>query len=163
MGRVVREYEPGELKIALAGWVIHAGFESPATDYEENRISLDVYVSNYPSAVFYIKVTGNCMQYSGIEEGDLLIVDRSLSPQSGDVIIGVLNNEHILACYIVEGAKRYLVPDNPTYRPYLINELDVFTFEGVVAHSLLNQRNQNHVRTHRLQQLLRIMRKGISA
>ena len=96
MARVVREYEPGELKIALAGWVIHAGFESPATDYEENRISLDAYVSNYPNAVIYIKVTGNCMQYSGIEEGDLLIVDRSLSPQSGDVIIGVLNNGLVL-------------------------------------------------------------------
>ncbi len=81
------------LKRPLAGWVIHAAFESPATDYEEDRISLDEYVTRHPEAVFYIRVTGDCMKGSGISDGDLLIVDRSLTPLNGDVIIGVLNGE----------------------------------------------------------------------
>ena len=139
----------------LAGWVIHAAFESPATDYEEDRISLDQYVSTHPSAIFYIKVEGDCMAGSGINEGDLLIVDRSLTPLNGDIIIGVLNGEHILACYIEHKGSNYLVPDNPAYEKIKIEEFTSFNIEGVVPHTLLNQRKQAYVRANRLQQFLR--------
>ncbi len=160
---VIKVYERGELnKRPMAGFWIHAAFESPGTDYEEGRISLDEYVTDYPNAVYYVKVVGDCMEYSGIESNDLLIVDKSLTPVNGDIIIGVLNAMHIIACFIEFGGKRYLMPDNPKYAPYLINELDEFIIEGVVPHSLLNQRRQNNVRADRLQQLLRVLRKGIS-
>jgi len=142
------------LKRPLAGWVIHAAFESPATDYEEDRISLDEYVTRHPEAVFYIRVTGDCMTGSGINDGDLLIVDRSLIPLNGDIVIGVLNGEHIIACYIEIGDKRYLVPDNKAYEPVIIEQFTSFTIEGVVPHTLLNQRNQAYVRANRLQQFL---------
>jgi DNA polymerase V len=138
----------------LAGWVIHAAFESPATDYEEDRISLDAYVSHHPEAVFYIRVTGDCMTGSGINDGDLLIVDRSLSPLKGDIIIGVLNGEHVIACFMECNGRNYLVPDNPFYAPVKIEQYTSLTIEGVVPHTLLNQRNQAHVRANRLQQFL---------
>lgn len=147
----------------LAGWAIHAAFESPATDYEEARISLDEYVSPHPEAVFYIKVVGDCMNGSGIMDGDLLVVDRSLVPQSGDVIIGVLNGEHMIACYINYIGKNYLVPDNPKYPPIKIEEFTDFTIEGVVPHTILNQRKQSNVRADRLQQLLCKLRTGVPA
>jgi DNA polymerase V len=83
MARVVKIYERGELKQPLAGFWIHAAFESPGTDYEEDRISLDDYVTDYPSAVYYVRVIGQCMEYSGIESEDLLIVDKSLKPING--------------------------------------------------------------------------------
>jgi DNA polymerase V len=148
-------------KRPLAGWVIHAAFESPATDYEEDRISLDEYVTHHPEAVFYIRVAGDCMTGSGINDGDLLVVDRSLSPLNGDVIVGVLNGEHIIACYIEDGQAKYLVPDNKAYQPIKIEEFTSFTIEGVVPHTLLNQRNQANVRANRLQQFLCELRKGI--
>lgn len=151
------------VKVPLAGWVIHAAFESPGTDYEEDRISLDEYVTNHPEAAFYIRVTGDCMTGSGINDGDLLVVDRSLTPVSGDVIIGVLNGEHIIACYTEHGGKNYLVPDNPAYEPIQIEEFTAFNIEGVVSHTLLNQRRQANVRANRLQQFLRELRKGIPA
>ncbi|MBL4675833.1 MAG: hypothetical protein JKY70_06465 [Mucilaginibacter sp.] len=154
------EISPGR---PLAGFWIHAAFESPGTDYEEDRISLDDYVSEHPNAVYYIKVDGDCLEYSGIESGDLLVVDKSLSPRNGDVIIGVLNDSHILACYIEFENKKYLMPDNPKYAPHLINEYDRFTIEGVIPHTVLNQRRQNPVRVDRLQQLLRLLRTRISA
>jgi len=138
----------------LAGWVIHAAFESPATDYEEDRISLDDYVTRHPEAVFYIRVTGDCMTGSGINDGDLLIVDRSLTPLKGDVIIGVLNGEHIIACYMELDSKQYLIPDNPAYKAIKIEQFTAFSIEGVVPHTLLNQRNQANVRANRLQQFL---------
>ena len=162
---LVKVYERGELLPGrpLAGFWIHAAFESPGTDYEEGRISLDDYVSEYPNAVYYIKVVGDCMEYSGIESEDLIVVDRSLHVRNGDIIVGVLNGMHIIACYIEHEGKRHLVPDNPKYPAHLINEFDDFSIEGVVPHTILNQRKQNHVRVNRLQQFLRIVRKGISA
>ncbi|MET3979762.1 DNA polymerase V [Mucilaginibacter sp. UYP25] len=150
------------LKRPLAGWVIHAAFESPATDYEEDRISLDQYVSTHPEAVFYIRVTGDCMIGSGINDGDLLVVDRSIKPLTGDVIIGVLNGEHIITCYVEYNGANYLVPDNPAYEVIKVEEFTTFTIEGVVPHTLLNQRKQAYVRANRLQQLLCKLRTGIS-
>ena len=165
MAMVVKVYRRGELTAGrpLAGFWIHAAFESPGTDYEEDRISLDEYVTDYPHAVYYIRVVGDCMEYSGIESYDLLVVDKSLTATNGDIILGTLNGEHILACYIEFENKRYLMPDNPKYAPHLINEFDVFTVEGVIPHTVLNQRRQNAVRVDRLQQLLRILRTRISA
>lgn len=162
---IVKVYKKGELTPGrpLAGFWIHAAFESPGTDYEEDRISLDDYVSSHPNAVYYIKVTGDCMEYSGIESEDLLVVDKSLKPVNGDIIIGVLNDAHILACYIEFEGRRYLMPDNPKYQPHKLNEYDRFTIEGVIPHTILNQRRQNNVRVDRLQQLLRVMRTCISA
>ena len=162
MSDIVKGYKKGELKRPLAGWTIHAAFESPATDYEEKRISLDEYVSLHPEAVYYIKVTGDCMNGSGIMDGDLLVVDRSLQPQHGDIIIGVLNGEHVIACYLNHEAKNYLVPDNPKYEPVKIEEFTNFSIEGVVPHTILNQRKQANVRAHRLQQFLCKLRKGLS-
>lgn len=152
----------GNLKIPLAGWVIHAAFESPATDYEEERISLDEFVTRHPEAAFYIKVTGNCMIGSGINDGDLLIVDRSLIPISGDIVIGVLNGDHIIACYLEYNGLKYLVPDNPQYDPVKIEQYTEFNIEGVVPHTLLNQRRQANVRANRLQQFLCELRKSVS-
>lgn len=162
---VIKVYKTGEIHPGrpLAGFWVHAAFESPGTDYEEDRISLDNYVSDHPNAVYYIKVDGDCLEYSGIESGDLLVVDKSLKPQNGDVIIGVLNDQYVLACYLEFNDRKYLMPDNPKYQPHLINEYDRFTIEGVIPHTILNQRKQNHVRVDRLQQLLRVVRTSISA
>ncbi len=164
--QIFKPVEPGEGR-PLAGFCIHAGFESPGTDYEEERISLDEYVSKYPTAVYYIKVKGDCMEGSGIFEDDLLVVDRSLNKtvQSGDIIVGVLDGEFILAVYVQNNGKQYLVTDNPRkdYPPYEINEFTSFQIEGVVPHSILNQKNRKHVRANRLQQLLRQLRAGVSA
>jgi DNA polymerase V len=162
---VVKVYKSGELHPSrpLAGSWVHAAFESSGTDYEEDRISLDDYVGTHPHAIYYVRVIGDCMEYSGIEDGDLLVVDKSLKPVNGDIILEVLNDSYIVACYIEFQGNKYLVRDNPKYTPHLINEYDRFTIEGVIPHTILNQRKHNHVRVNRLQQLLRVVRTGISA
>lgn len=162
---VVKVYKRGEIGEGrpLAGFWIHAAFESPGTDYEEDRISLDRYVTDYPHAVYYIKVIGDCMEYSGIESHDLLVVDKSLTPVNGDIVIRVLNGMQIIACYIEYEGKNFLMPDNPKYEPVQVRQFDEFTIEGVIPHTLLNQRRQNSERVDRLQQLLRVMRTRLSA
>src|SRR5690606_36674 len=134
---------------------IHAGFESPAADYEEDRIDLNDYVTDYPEATFYARVTGDCMSSSGINDGDLLVVNRSLRPSNGDVVVGVLDGEFILRVYVKKGLRIYLMADNPTYTPIIVTVDTTFQFGGVVPYTVLDQNNRRYVRIDRLQQLLR--------
>ena len=73
--------------------MVSAGFPSPADDYLDLPIDLNEYLVDNSAATFYIRVTGNSMQDEGIDDGDLLVVDRSKTPKNNDIIIGVLNGE----------------------------------------------------------------------
>ena len=66
---------------------ISAGFPSPATDYMENKLDLNEYLIKHPAATFIVKASGSSMVNADIYSGDLLIVDRSLTPRSNDIVI----------------------------------------------------------------------------
>ncbi len=134
---------------------IHAGFESPSADYEEARIDLSDYVSKYPEATFFAKVEGECMIGSGIFPDDLLVVDRSLDEQNGDVVVGEINGEFVLRSYFKQGNKVFLMPDNKFYKPIELNEHTAFSIWGVVPHTIYNQRRRNSARINRFEQFLR--------
>jgi len=72
---------------------ISTGFASPADDYIENPLDLNRYLVANPSATFYFKVSGSSMAELGILENDLLVVDRSLNPVTGSLILIVINGE----------------------------------------------------------------------
>src|SRR5690606_37354446 len=129
---VLYKRNEGEILIPLFTERIHAGFESPATDYQEERIDLNSYVTKYPEATFYAKVYGDCMTGSGIYEGDLLVVDKSLSPVNGDIVVGILEGDFILRAYLQQGNDEYLMPDNPFYQPIRRTETTHFEIWGVV-------------------------------
>jgi len=147
--------EKGKILIPLFSERIHAGFESPATDYQEERIDLNEYVTKYPDATFYARVIGDCMINSGIFDGDLLVVDKSLIPQNGDIVVGILESEFILRAYYRFGKDEYLMPDNPNYSPIKRSEGTFFEIWGVVPFTVHNQQTNRNVRINRLQQLLR--------
>jgi DNA polymerase V len=134
---------------------IHAGFESPAADYEEERIDLNAYVSKYPHATFYARVVGECMTGSGIFPEDLLVVDRSLTPSQGDIVVGILDNDFILRAYFKKGDREYLMPDSPYYKPIQRDSTTQFEIWGVVPHTILDQRRRTSARINRFEQLLR--------
>ena len=155
MELAIYKRKEGNVLIPLSTEHIHAGFESPASDYQEERIDLNQYVTKYPEATFYAKVFGDCMTGSGIYEGDLLVVDKSLSPKNGDVVVGILEGEFILRAYFHNQDGEYLMPDNPSYQPIKRTESTHFEIWGVVPFTIHNQQNYRHVRLNRLQQLLR--------
>ena len=66
---------------------VSAGFPSPATDYMENKLDLNEYLIKHPAATFIVKAKGSSMTDARILSGDLLIVDRSISPKSDDIVI----------------------------------------------------------------------------
>ena len=142
--------------IPLFAESIHAGFESPAADYEEARIDLNEYVSHYPESTFFARVTGECMIGSGIFPDDLLVVDRSLTAGQGDIVVGIIDNEFILRSYFKENGKEYLMPDNKYFKPIERAETSQFEIWGVVPHSVLDQRRRNSARINRFQQRLRL-------
>jgi len=141
--------------IPLYAEAIHAGFESPAADYEEERIDLNAYVSRYPAATFFARVTGDCMIGSGIFPNDLLVVDKSLTPSSGDIVVGIIDSEFILRSYYKKNGKEYLMPDNKRFQPIERNETTQFEIWGVVPYSILDQRRRIGSRLSRFDLLIK--------
>lgn len=155
MELVIYERKEGGEMVPLFTERIHAGFESPATDYQEERIDLNAYVSKQPEATFYAKVFGDCMIGSGIFENDLLVVNKSLTPQNGDIVVGIIDGEFILRAYYVNGRDEYLMADNPFYQPIKRTETTHFEIWGVVPYTIHDQQSYRNVRLNRLQQFLR--------
>lgn len=72
---------------------VSAGFPSPADDYAEAKLNLHDHVVKHPAATFFMKAASNKMNHRGIHLGDILVIDRSLSPKKGNIIIATLNGK----------------------------------------------------------------------
>ncbi|CAH9052121.1 Protein UmuD [Pseudoalteromonas holothuriae] len=115
------------------------GFESPAAEYRELGLSLDQLLVQHPNATFIGLASGDSMQGVGIFEGDLLIVDRAVTPQQNDVIVANYNNEFV--CKLLDIQHRTLRSASPIYSPVNISDCDNFQLEGVVIGSVRMHRN----------------------
>lgn len=111
---------------------VSAGFPSPADDYLEGKLDLNDYLVNNPAATFFVRVKGESMINSGIYSGDILIVDRSIEPKSGNIIIAVLNGELTVKRLEKKGKKVYLVPENAEFKAIEITNEMNFEVWGVV-------------------------------
>jgi DNA polymerase V len=114
-----------------------AGFPSSADDYVDARIDLnDLLIRNRP-AVFLWRVDGHSMQETGISHGDLLVVDRSLTPIHGDIIVVIVNGERSLKRRHVKNGRRHLAFENKDYPEGLaLHEGDEVEIWGVVRCSI---------------------------
>ncbi|QUM80341.1 translesion error-prone DNA polymerase V autoproteolytic subunit [Moritella sp. 5] len=110
------------------------GFESPAAEYSQLRCTLDEILIDHPSSTFIGKASGNSMEGVGIFDGDLLIVDRHVTPRQHDIIVANLNGEFV--CKLLDVRQRMLVSANDKVKPVFINDLDSFSIEGVVIRSI---------------------------
>ena len=98
----------------IAGSVV-AGFPSPAEQYLEPQLDLNDLLVKRPAATFFVRVTGDSMIGEGIHDGDLLVVDRSLTPANGDVIIAAVDGEFTVKTFRKDAAGVHLIPANPNY------------------------------------------------
>ncbi|HOQ04188.1 MAG TPA: translesion error-prone DNA polymerase V autoproteolytic subunit [Anaerohalosphaeraceae bacterium] len=112
---------------------IRAGFPSPAADYEENKLDLNQYLVKNPPATFFVRVSGDSMEGAGIHDGDLLVVDRSLEPRSGNVVIAVVNGELTVKRLRIKRGKPVLEPENSKYPVQEIKKETEFEVWGVVT------------------------------
>lgn len=122
------------LPLPLFACPVRAGFPSPADDYIEQALDLTQHVVHHPAATYFVRAQGDSMLHYGIHNGDLLIVDRALTPQQGDIVIAALNGE--LTCKILDVHQRRLLSGNPLFPPLALPEDADLVIEGVVTHSL---------------------------
>jgi DNA polymerase V len=112
---------------------VAAGFPSPADDYIEGRLSLDEHLIQHREATFFVRAKGSSMAGAGIFDGDLLVVDKSLAPQSGDIVIAVLDGHLTVKRLVHRGGKVILKPENPLFRELELKEGQELTVWGVVT------------------------------
>ncbi len=112
---------------------ISAGFPSPADDYVEGKLSLDEHLVSRPEATFFLRVQGDSMIGAGIHDGDLLIVDKSLTPQHDSIIIAEIQGELTVKRLYRKNGEIALLAENPAYRPIPIREESQLVVWGVVT------------------------------
>jgi len=126
------EAPPGYFHIHLAH-KIAAGFPSPASDYLEPGLDLNEYLVPNKAASFLFTVTGESMVGAGIMDGDKVVVDRSLTPVHGKIVIAVVNAEYTLKRLFHFNGRLELRSENPAYAPIRIGEGSELEIWGVVV------------------------------
>lgn len=123
---------------------IQAGLPSPTDEFSEGSIDLNDYLLPHKETTFYVRVTGESMLNIGIFPGDMLIVDRSISPIYGHIVIALVNGEMTVKRLEKISGKIYLCAENDEYPDIYISEFDNFAIWGVVTnviHSLIKMKH----------------------
>jgi len=118
--------------LTIGDSVIPAGFPSPSDDFHET-FDIVSHIVKHPTATFFMRVAGDSMIGAGIFDGDLLVVDRSIEAESGDVVVAILNGEFTIKRFRRKGTNIELVPENPKCRKITLNEEMDFRIWGVVT------------------------------
>ena len=114
---------------------VGAGFPSPATDYIEEDIDLNIHLIKNAPATFVIRVQGKSMSSVGIYDGDILIVDKSLKPKNLSTVIANVNDELVVKSFIKEKNLQFLSSGSKNFEDKIIINLnsDIFIW-GVVTY-----------------------------
>ena len=118
---------------------ISAGFPSPADDHLEKNLDLNSHLIKHPTATFFVRVNGDSMINAGIHDNDILIVDRSLKPAHGKIVIAVVDGQMTVKRLYKQSGKLFLIPENKNFKPIEITENMSIEIWGVVVtaiHSL---------------------------
>ena len=109
------------------------GFGAAADDYMERGIDLNEQLIRNKPATFFMRVSGNSMINAGIYDGDIVIVDRSLKPQNGKIVIAVIDGEMLIRRYEKTMNSLRLIPETTKLSPIDISEFMDFKIWGVVS------------------------------
>lgn len=124
------------LSMPYADTGIRAGFPSPAQDYMDRTLDFNRELIEHPSATFYARVCGQSMIEAGIDEGDIIVIDRSLDPQHNDIVVAYINGEFSMKYLDLDERNQgriWLRPGNPEFPALEITPDDNFIVWGVVT------------------------------
>ena len=130
------EVKQSSLFVPLANECVSAGFPSPADDYLDIGIDLNEHLIRHPESTFLLRVNGNSMIGAGIHNDDLLVVDRSIEPRPGHVIVAVLDGAFTLKRLTLKSGVLYLEADHPNYQPIDLRKYENVQVWGVAMHSI---------------------------
>ena len=124
------------MRLVQYGARVPAGFPSPAEDFIEDHLDLNEHLIHHPAATFFVRASGQSMVNAGIFDGDLLIVDRALSPQDGDIVIAVLFGELTVKRIRKRRDRLLLEPENAVYPVIEVPQEADFQVWGVVTNAI---------------------------
>ena len=135
---LVASDNPTQLSIPIFTSRVQAGFPSPADDHLEDMLDLNTHLIHHKEATFFVKAQGDSMIGAGIQQGDILIVDKSLTAKSGKIVIAVVDGE-----FTVKRLHKYkgnitLKAENPDFKDIKIGGDDELIIWGVVT-SVIHQ------------------------
>jgi DNA polymerase V len=113
---------------------IKAGFPNPAEDARSVGLDLNELVVRHPVATYYLRVDGNSMTGAGVATGDIVVVDKSLEPKSGDIVVAAVDGEFTLKYLKRDGQKAWLVAAHPDYPAIALHEATDVALWGVVTY-----------------------------
>ena len=121
-----------ELPFIASG--IKAGFPSPAADFDESKISLDNVLVKNREATFYAKASGTSMTGAGIDDGDIMVIDRSIEPQNNKIAVCFIDGEFTVKRIKIEKDTVYLMPENKNFEPIKVTDENELIIWGIVTY-----------------------------
>lgn len=125
-----------ELDLDFADAGIHAGFPSPAQDYMETGLDLNKALIRHKASTFYGRVVGDSMRDAGIDEGDIIVIDKSLEASNGDLVVCFVDGEFAIKFLRMDNGKLLLCPANDKYAPIEVTNAEGFRVWGVVTYTI---------------------------
>ncbi|MHB1677157.1 MAG: LexA family protein [Sulfuriferula sp.] len=118
---------------SLYGHKVSAGFPSPADDYIEAKLDLNQLLVRNKAATFFLRVKGDSMINAGIHDGDIIVVDRSITPTDRSVVVAVIDSELTVKRLVINHGIAELHAENPRYAPLRFKKGQELTIWGVVT------------------------------
>lgn len=112
---------------------VQAGFPSPAEDHLVQRVDLMAELIKHPQASFLLRIRGESMRDVGIFDGDVVLVDRAITPRSGHVVVAIVDNEFVCKTLQLRAGRIKLKAANPTYPDIVPKESQTVEIWGVVV------------------------------
>ena len=128
--------DPSTTELPLYSFQVPAGFPSPAADHMEKRLSLDELFDIRAPHIYLVRVEGDSMTGAGIYSGDLVLVDRSVPPAPGHIVIAAVNCEPLCKRLARECSQVVLKSENPRYPSRYLLEGEELEIWGVVTYSV---------------------------
>ena len=122
------------IEIPLSDERVAAGFPSPADDYASLKLDLNRELIKNPASTFYARVSGLSMVDEGINEGDLLVIDKSLEPRDGSLAVCYIDGEFTLKRFERHCEYGLLIPANKEFHPIKVTAENDFIIWGIVTY-----------------------------
>lgn len=123
-----------ELELPVFPFGISAGFPSPALDFVDVSIDLNKHLIERPASTYYGRVQGQSMKDAGIDDGDLLVIDKSIEPTNGKIAVCYIDGEFTLKRIKLTKEGLWLIPENDQYEPIEVKEEHNLVIWGIVTY-----------------------------
>jgi DNA polymerase V len=130
----IQKVKQGNIYLEFVDEGISAGFPSPADDFKNKRISLDEELVKDKSTTYYARVSGESMIGAGLDNNDLLVIDKSITPRDGKIAVCYVDGEFTVKRLKITKECVYLMPENDNYKPIKVTKDKQLLIWGIVTY-----------------------------